>query len=158
MNLYLSNHANVRKTNFCNAEGQVLYKSETPGYATRWVPNQKTTISKVIPNSDSLEDMGALPLSSYSLVTRFTWKPADKFTHLATIEWHTIGSSKLIYGGFDSSMGKFMPAKGISRQWGLVLGFLFIRSIADIQPGTVSSPHPLIDDRLSGHWEFGGRQ
>jgi len=30
MELYLSNHANVRKTNFCNAEGQVLYKSETP--------------------------------------------------------------------------------------------------------------------------------
>jgi hypothetical protein len=52
MNIYLTNHANVRQTNFCNAHGQTLYKSETPGYASRLVPNQKTTISKIIPNKN----------------------------------------------------------------------------------------------------------
>jgi hypothetical protein len=114
MDLYLTNHANVRKTNFCNAEGQVLYKSETPGYATRLVPNQKTTISKVVP-SNAPEDMGTLSYFTSTLI-RLTWNPADKFTHLATIEWHTIGSSRLTYGGFEGSMSEFIPSKGIFAQ------------------------------------------
>jgi len=37
----------------------------------------------------------------------------NKFTHLATIEWNTIKSSRLAYGGFDVSMSDFMPSTGI---------------------------------------------
>jgi hypothetical protein len=58
MDLYLSNHHNVRKTNYCTANGQVLYKSETPGHLLK--PHKKTTISKVAPN-ESPDDMSALP-------------------------------------------------------------------------------------------------
>ena len=54
MDLYLSNHANVRNTNFCIADGQVVYKSETPGSV--FAPNKKTTVYKVVPN-DTPEDM-----------------------------------------------------------------------------------------------------
>jgi hypothetical protein len=53
MNIYLTNHANVRLTKFCAAEGQVLYKSETPGFLQT---GKKTKIYKVIPN-DEPEDM-----------------------------------------------------------------------------------------------------
>ena len=54
MNIYLTNHANVRNTAFTNDAGQALYKSETPGFILS--RNRKTTISKVVPN-DSLDDM-----------------------------------------------------------------------------------------------------
>ena len=63
MNIYLTNHTNVRKTNFCNTEGQILYKSKTPGIPTHLVPNQK---SKVIPNNTP-EDMGALSYFTFTL-------------------------------------------------------------------------------------------
>jgi len=90
MNLYLTNHANVRKTNFCNVDGQVLYKSETPGYATRLVPNQKTTISKVVPN-DSPEIMSTLShlhiLPSLSLL-------GSQPTRLRT--WRLLNGTRLV--------------------------------------------------------------
>ena len=54
VDLYLSHHHNVTNTNFCSEDGQILYKSETPG--SPFALNQKTTISKVIPN-DSPDDM-----------------------------------------------------------------------------------------------------
>jgi hypothetical protein len=54
MDIYLTNHANVRNTNFCNANGQILYKSETPGNTFK--PHKVTTISKVVPNA-SPDDM-----------------------------------------------------------------------------------------------------
>jgi hypothetical protein len=57
MDLYLSNHANVRNTNFCDADGQVMYKTETPGFV--WAPHKMTTVCKVIPN-DTPDDMGML--------------------------------------------------------------------------------------------------
>ena len=58
MDIYLTNHANVRNTKFCAANGQVLYKSETEGFVLS--PHKKTTIYKIIPN-DAPEDMGTLP-------------------------------------------------------------------------------------------------
>jgi hypothetical protein len=54
MDLYLTNHANVRNTTFCNADGQALYKSDTPDFS--FSHHRRTTISKIIPN-DSLDDM-----------------------------------------------------------------------------------------------------
>ncbi|KZP12619.1 hypothetical protein FIBSPDRAFT_898117 [Athelia psychrophila] len=54
MDLYLSNHADVRNTKFCNKTGQVLYKSET--LVSRLSFNRTTKISKVIPRG-SPEDM-----------------------------------------------------------------------------------------------------
>jgi hypothetical protein len=56
MNIYLTNHADVRHTKFCTADGQTLYKSETPGW---FHAGKKTTIYKVIPNDDP-EDMSTL--------------------------------------------------------------------------------------------------
>ncbi|KZP12755.1 hypothetical protein FIBSPDRAFT_835949 [Athelia psychrophila] len=95
MDIYLANHANVRNTNFCNEAGQVLYKSDTPGsFLSR---NRTTKISKVVPH-DSPEDM------------------LDHFDELAAIEWHTLGSSVLTYGGFKRPMKEFMPSKGIFAQ------------------------------------------
>ncbi|KAF7966381.1 hypothetical protein HWV62_38903 [Athelia sp. TMB] len=95
MNIYLTNHANVRNTTFTDDFGQVLYKSETPGSILS--RNRKTTISKIVPN-DSPDDM------------------ADHFTELAIIEWHTIASSVLTYGGVKQSMKEFMPHKGVLAQ------------------------------------------
>ena len=65
MDIYLTNHANVRNTHFCNADGQDLYKSETPGSILN--PHKKTIISKIMPN-DSIDDMSthfSLVISSY---------------------------------------------------------------------------------------------
>jgi len=95
MNLYLTNGANVRNSNFCNAEGQIIYKSKTPGSIL--TPKRQTIIGKIIPNQ-SPEDM------------------TDRFGYLAAIAWRTIGSSLLAYGGSDSSLKDFMPAKGIFAQ------------------------------------------
>ena len=53
MNIYLTNHADVRHTHFCTADGQVMYKSETPGFLHT---GKMTTIYKIIPN-DEPEDM-----------------------------------------------------------------------------------------------------
>ncbi|KIM79630.1 hypothetical protein PILCRDRAFT_550834 [Piloderma croceum F 1598] len=91
MDIYLTNHANVRNTRFYNADGQVLYKSETPGSA--FSLHKKTTISKIIPN-DSPDDM------------------SDRFAEIATIEWHPVGS-RLTYGGTTVTISEFMPIKGI---------------------------------------------
>ena len=49
MNIYLTNKANVRNTNFCNSDGQILYKSETSG--STFNPHKITTIGKVVPNA-----------------------------------------------------------------------------------------------------------
>jgi hypothetical protein len=84
MDLYLTNHANVRNTNFCTSDGQVLYKSETPGIVI--APNKKTTIYKVIPN-DTPEDMGTLP---HFLHTRIE-------THkLTDLQWTDLQSWRLL--------------------------------------------------------------
>jgi len=83
MDLYLTNHANVRNTNFCNAAGQIMYKSETPGSV--FAPNKKTTVYKVIPN-DTPEDM------------------TDKFRDLATVVWHVVATSILTYEGAEMPM------------------------------------------------------
>jgi len=95
MNLYLTNHANVRNTSFCKADGQVLYESETPGFTfTPYLPtcrlHRKTTIRKMMKNDSS----------------------EDTTKHLATIEWHTIRSSRIIYGGFEVPMSDFIPSQG----------------------------------------------
>ncbi|KIM75706.1 hypothetical protein PILCRDRAFT_13354 [Piloderma croceum F 1598] len=109
MNLYLTNHANVRNTNFCNADGQVMYRSETAGSV--FAPNKVTTIYKIIPN-DTLDDM------------------ADRFTNLATIAWRNIFTpSRLTYEGLRmpiASKGVFAqhrvftaPGDGRSFKWTL---------------------------------------
>jgi len=92
MNIYLTNHADVRHTKFCTADGQIMYKSETPGL---FHAGKKTAIYKVIPNDDP-EDM------------------IDKFEELATIEWRVIKSSKLTYNGIEMPIA----AKGIFGRWG----------------------------------------
>jgi len=91
MNIFLTNHANVRNTKFCNAEEQVLYKSETIGSTLS--PNKKTIISKVVPN-ESLDAM------------------ADHFKELAVIQWSAIASSILTHNGVTVSMKDFMPHEG----------------------------------------------
>jgi hypothetical protein len=48
---------------------------------------------------------------SFAINPRFV-ELADRFTHLATIEWHTLDNSKLIYQGSEVTMGKFMPSDG----------------------------------------------
>ncbi|KZP15110.1 hypothetical protein FIBSPDRAFT_978472 [Athelia psychrophila] len=95
MTIYLTNHANVRNTKFCNDEGQVLYASQTPGPILS--SNRVTTISKVVPNN-SPDDM------------------SDHFTELAVIEWHPIASSVLKYGDLEVQMNDFMPPTGLSRR------------------------------------------
>jgi len=92
MDLYLTNHANVRNTNFCNFEGQIRYKSVTPGSVFK--ATRVTTISKVIPNP-SPGDM------------------VDSFAELAAIEWHMFLSARLKYGDIERSMAEFMPSKGV---------------------------------------------
>ncbi|KIM83534.1 hypothetical protein PILCRDRAFT_819162 [Piloderma croceum F 1598] len=79
MDIYLTNHANVRHTKFCSADGQIMYKSETPGLLHT---GKKTTIYKVIPNNDP-EHM------------------IDRFTELATIDWRVVKSSTLAYNGVE---------------------------------------------------------
>jgi len=94
MDLFLTNHANVRNTNFCNLEGQVIYKSVTPGSVLS--TNRTTTISKIIPNTLP-DDM------------------VDEFTELAAIEWHISMSSRLKYHDIELPMKDFMPSEGV---WG----------------------------------------
>lgn len=65
MNIYLTNHANVRNTTFTDDFGQVLYKSETPGSILS--RNRNTTISKIVPN-DSPDDMGVYRLHALLLL------------------------------------------------------------------------------------------
>ncbi|KIM83998.1 hypothetical protein PILCRDRAFT_421948 [Piloderma croceum F 1598] len=77
MNIYLTNRG-VGHTQFRTADGQMMYKSETPGFLHG---GKKTTIYKVIPNDDP-EEM------------------VDRFTELATTEWRTM-SSKLTYNGVE---------------------------------------------------------
>jgi len=92
MDLYLTNRAYVRDTKFCNEAGQVIYKTETPKSCLS--AHRMTNISKIVP-PDSPEDM------------------TDRFTDLAAIEWHTLGTSVLTYGGLVRSMKEFMPSEGI---------------------------------------------
>jgi len=94
MDLFLTNHANVRNTNFCNLEGQVIYKSVTPGSVLS--TNRTTTISKIVPNTLH-DDM------------------VDEFTELAAIEWHISMSSRLKYHEIELPMKDFMPSEGV---WG----------------------------------------
>jgi hypothetical protein len=114
MNLYLTNHANVRNTNFCNADGQVMYRSETPGSV--FAPNKVTTIYKIIPN-DTLDDMGMLVRSICNYSETYnplvTWSPADRFTNLATIDWRNIFiPSRLTYEGLTMPIA----SKGVFAQ------------------------------------------
>jgi len=96
MDLYLTNHANVRNTNFCNAAGQVIYRSITPGSLLS--AKRLTIVNKIVPNK-SPKDM------------------IDRFTELASIEWHALTPSILTYGGYEMLMKEFMPSKGILGQY-----------------------------------------
>jgi hypothetical protein len=112
MNIYLTNHADVRYTKFCTADGQIMYKSETPGFLHA---GKKTTIYKVIPNDDP-EDMSTL--SHFHCVhgpfTKSTHSTSvDRFTELATIDWRVIKSSKLTYHGVEMPVA----TKGVFARW-----------------------------------------
>ena len=62
MNIYLTNRG-IKHTKFRTADGQIMYKTETPG----WLHSgKKSTIYKVIPNDDP-EQMGTLSSHSWSL-------------------------------------------------------------------------------------------
>ncbi|KZP21156.1 hypothetical protein FIBSPDRAFT_1044321 [Athelia psychrophila] len=106
MNIYLTNHARVRNTNFCDEAGQVLYKSDTPGSCLSC--NRTTKISKAAPYEkqayEKQDDRSTTDGGS------------DHFDDLAAIEWHTLGSSVLTYGGLERPMKEFMPSKGIFAQ------------------------------------------
>ena len=98
MNVYLTTRG-VHHTQFRTADGQIMYKSETPGFLHG---GKKTTIYKIIPNDDP-EQMGTL--SHFRLVhsplpksTHLT--SVDRFTELATIDWRIV-SSKLTYNGVE---------------------------------------------------------
>jgi hypothetical protein len=120
MNIYLTNHANVRHTKFCAADGQVLYQSETPGLLHT---GKETTISKVVPNDDP-EDMSMLirfhctPDRTHKILTS-----ADKFADLATIKWRIVKSSTMIYDGVELPIA----TKGIFAQWDLIPSFYTVR-------------------------------
>lgn len=60
MDIFLTNRAHVSNTDFCNSDGQVIYKSVTPGSILS--ANRTTTISKIVPNK-SPNDMGKNALS-----------------------------------------------------------------------------------------------
>jgi hypothetical protein len=119
MDLYLTNHARVRNTNFCTTDGQVMYKSETPG--SLFAPNKRTTIYKIIPNHAS-EDMGMF-LCFPRMCGRSRLQSlasADRFTDLATIAWHARPRlSKLTYDGVKMSI----VTKGVLARCDSLFGF-----------------------------------
>ena len=112
MNIYLTNHANVRHTKFCTADGQTMYKSETPGWLHT---GKKTTIYKVVPNDDPEHMSTSSPfrLIHYRLTKSTHLTSVDRFTELATIDWHVVKSSKVIYNGVEMPI----DIKGIFGRW-----------------------------------------
>jgi hypothetical protein len=99
MNIYLTNYG-VKHTKFHTADGQIMYKSETPGLLHT---GKKTTIYKVIPNDDP-EHMGTLSRfrhihGCFTKSSHLT--SVDRFTELATIDWRLTKSSKLTYNGVE---------------------------------------------------------
>lgn len=67
-------------------------------------------------------------LHSASIESLSLTNSADRFTELAAIEWHCVGSSRLSYGGFETSTSEFMPSKGFIAQW----EFIFISTVNHI--------------------------
>ncbi|KAG0696213.1 hypothetical protein DFH29DRAFT_952080 [Suillus ampliporus] len=78
----------VRDTVITNAQGQVIYKTNTPfrlGVRT-------TTIQKIKPNDDM--------------------SMRDQFEVMGEIEWHTFASSKFRFGGTEVATKDFIPRRG----------------------------------------------
>lgn len=88
MDLTLS-HSDPTNTEFSTTDGRVLYSTSTPFRMS----GQTTKISKCLPNDGSPGPSGSLQ-------------------EVAKIDWHYIGSTKIIYNGQASEVDKFLPRAG----------------------------------------------
>ena len=99
MHLYLSNDC-AWNTNFCNAEGQVLYKAEDP---SRFSLGNAVIISRVLP-------------SRVDLNTNDEENLRDSFAPFAEVVYHTLTPSRIRYNGNDMAITK----AGFFGRWGLI--------------------------------------
>jgi hypothetical protein len=102
-------HNDPINTIITTAEGQVLYKIETPGTDVV-LPGKSTTIKGIAPNVTN----NALEIDMQ-----------DRFRELAVIDWHLTESSKLRYDGMELDLSEFLRPDG---SLGLVgrSGYFFI--------------------------------
>ncbi|KAF9528281.1 hypothetical protein CPB83DRAFT_767046 [Crepidotus variabilis] len=97
MHLYLSSH-NPWKTNYCNEDGQIIYKAERggPTFGARRIMISKIAPSKFNPQATSIDEFAL----------------RDEFEHLGEVEYHLIKNSRIKYGGQDQSISKFFRKSG----------------------------------------------
>jgi hypothetical protein len=102
MKLILSDDSPL-STIILNSSGQPLYLVDTP-----YRKGPRTTIirrSRSLPTSFSTKDSQSV-LSDGDTITN---ERDNDFSELASIEWHTISSSKLRYEGREVDLKQFMP-------------------------------------------------
>jgi len=96
MHLYLSTNC-PWNTNFCNAEGQVIYKTESP---MRFSLGARPIIIKRI--CPSIVDLKADSEDSLR----------DSFSHLAEIDYTLLLTSRIRYNGIDMATAEFFRNAG----------------------------------------------
>jgi len=130
-------------TTYRTPEGQVIYKVES---ATPTLGARNIKISKIMP---SLFDNGT------TIEGREAENLRDSFAHLATVEYHTIRTSRIRIGNLDVATNDYFRREGWSlTSLGRSVWFFLISS------RNVSQPHRLgigfspdqTEENISGNW------
>jgi len=96
MHLYLSANR-PWNTNFCNAEGQVIYTAESPMRFS--LDARPIIIKRILPSNVDLETDNNDSLR-------------DSFSHLAEIDYNALLTSRIRYNGMDMATSEFFRNEG----------------------------------------------
>lgn len=87
-------------TNYCNEDGQVLYKADSPGLG---LTGRTVMISRVVP-----------PVINKDAETVDEAELRDSYEHLAELDFHVFKSSRIKYQLIDQSVSEFFRKGGFS--------------------------------------------
>lgn len=97
-------------TSLVNSKGQTLYKISSPIQ----FPTRTTTISKVVRGWKADDyDKGVRYQKEHSNEEDMM----DKILYIAHIDWKSIGSNKLRFGGIEHDVDTFLARRGVYLQW-----------------------------------------